>query len=701
MSVITNSDQKMELITTELANIAKYRLGKIKSKQLIIYIILDSMHGSQSLAYLAQTSRSFRNILLEAPHLIKQRLIKKLKPIITCKQHSLFGLQKIITPSPCLASVSDESLATLFKFSKRELCVTADSLKRLKFIQSLTEQKQSIPVRCLTIPGDRPFSWLDKEYHNLLRLIQPKELNIFLNGNSYLQQEPLDLKAIIPPSVKILRLNIFSGWRDANDIDPSNVLMVDYLCIKCEEPFHLRYLINKVRPSKMLILELPDKFNKLFINSIVKEDMLKGIPELVISLDEKTALTSTLMNEFEKIDVPQKCLLAWKFSKKNYLQKYLDLNQARLEKLFEKNSSFNTFIGDYFERFSFTWESSQGQLRDYMKLSYPSKKIEVLTTNDKTYDDYFKVNIIQRQGINPNPEFANLIDLADDPFTRSLTISSTFDNKGIIGQQIVYFLHKCSKLERLTLKLNHFHISYQNKWLEFDVKKVLQGTSKHLRKLDVQVNGDDIMRRTDEAEKQVLDILVNNVKNAKDTLDTIKIRILTKTSYKKYGTMFEVSQQLIRQLTPHYNKLKKVSLRADQLDKYLTDLLQNEWHFPYLKSVSLICEYIQNENISFLVDLATKNRRPKRPITKLSLLQLTNHFELNDNITTRALAKTHSGIQYLKVSKMSRPMQDWIMVLSGGEKPAGFTFELAQSFNLTSQDCADLIKMFPQFCIIL
>ncbi|TNV81845.1 hypothetical protein FGO68_gene16734 [Halteria grandinella] len=67
-------------------------MGRIKSKYLIISIIVDTMHGKESLAYLSKSCRSFRSILHQVPHLLKNILIKKLKPLITCRQYNNFGL---------------------------------------------------------------------------------------------------------------------------------------------------------------------------------------------------------------------------------------------------------------------------------------------------------------------------------------------------------------------------------------------------------------------------------------------------------------------------------------------------------------------------------------------------------------------------------------------------------------------------------
>jgi hypothetical protein len=73
-----------------------------------------------------------------------------------------------------------------------------------------------------------------------------------------------------------------------------------------------------------------------------------------------------------------------------------------------------------------------------------------------------------------------------DPFTKSLTITSLRDTNGGVGQEIAYFLRKCTHLERLTLRLIDIKLSDESKGCGFNVKSALEGTSNHLKKLDVK-----------------------------------------------------------------------------------------------------------------------------------------------------------------------------------------------------------------------
>ncbi|TNV82085.1 hypothetical protein FGO68_gene9553 [Halteria grandinella] len=699
MFTIINSDKQMELITTERA-VAKYRMGRIKSKYLIISIIVDILHGKESLAFLAKTSRIFRNIMLEVPHLIKKRLVKKLKPLITCRQYNNFGLTGWDNFVPSRSFAQSEAIESLFKFSKRELCVTADSMDSLRFLAHLAEKKQSCRVRCLTIPCDRPFSWINEEYHVLLKKISPNELNVHLNRNDRSGQEHLDFKDIIPSSVKAIRLDVSSDWRDANDLDPTQTVSVDFLYIRVEEPYQLRYLLKKIRPLKMLILALPQSYNKLLLNKIVKEDMLKGIPQLIITLSEKIEVSSPLLHAFEKIQVSKKYLLGKFFSHQSSLKAYLDFHQSRLVELFKETSVLSKYLGEDLKGISLYWCSIQRQLRDFMKLPYPCKEIEV-NGKDKIYADYFNVNIVQER-IQESPKDGRFIYPAKDPFTKFLTINSTYDFNGGVMYEIAYFLRKCTHLERFTLRINDIRLWNDNSACEFDVKAALLGTSSNIKKLDAKYFGQYLSHQSNLVEEQLFNILLNIVTNSKDVLDTLALDISSQTTFKRHNTLFEVSNSLIRILTPAQNKLTKVVLRADQLDNYLVDLLQNEHHFPCLKSVFIHCQNIERNSqvINLLIDLASQNKRPKRPIQKLGFSRMTSCFATNDRLKAKVFSMTHPAIQYLKLSKISVTMEDCEKILSGSNKPIGFALEVVKS-NYSAEQIAYLAQKFPQCCLIL
>ncbi|TNV81843.1 hypothetical protein FGO68_gene16732 [Halteria grandinella] len=406
------------------------------------------------------------------------------------------------------------------------------------------------------------------------------------------------------------------------------------------------------------------------------------------------------MNAFEKIQVGKKYLLGTMFPHKSSLKNYLDSHQSRLEELFKETSVLSEYLGEQFKGFQFKWFSAQRQLRDFMKIPYPCKEIEV-QGRDEIYADYFKANIVQER-VQVNPEDAKFIDLVKDPFTKYLTIQSSYDFNGGVAHEIAYFLRKCTQLERLTLRITDIRLRSNENQCEFDVKSALQATSSNIQKLDVKYYGQYQSPVSNLVEEQIYDVLQNIVTNSKDVLDTLAIDIRSSTTYKKYGTMFEVSTTLLRILKPVQNKLKKVLLRADQLDNHLANLLQNELHFPCLKSVTINCQHIEDNTkaINILIGLVTKNKRPKRPIQKFSFTRMTNYSVTNDKIKTKVLAQTHSAIQYLKLSDAFFSMEDCEKILSGSNKPVGFTLEVVRN-DYSAEQVSYLAQKFPQICFVL
>ncbi|TNV82071.1 hypothetical protein FGO68_gene9961 [Halteria grandinella] len=429
--------------------------------------------------------------------------------------------------------------------------------------------------------------------------------------------------------------------------------------------------------------------------------MLNGIPQLVIALSEKIEVTPTILRSFDKIQVAKKYLIGYKFTQKGALKNYLHQQQGKLEELFEKNAIFKEYLGYQFDKFSLKWDASQKQLREFMKFPFPCKKIDT-RGQEEEYTKYFKANISQ-ESIKENPINAKLFDSEKDSITKYVEIISLHDDYGGVGHEIAYFLRKCTNLEQLKLTLQNIGVRDEKDGCPFNVKSALMGTSNKIKKLDVVYSDYYLDPKKNIVEEQLFEVLMSVVVYSKNSIDTLALNIRSETSYKKYGTMFEVTTQLVRELTPGNNKLKKISLRVDQLDIYLVKILQNEWHLPHLKSIGLNCDNIEGNTQNFvnLLDLTTKNKRPKRPIQKVSFLTLTNYRVINDKIKTKILAKIHIGIQYLKLNDAWTSMQDCITILSSGPKPIGFTFDIGNNHKLKAEQAAELVQQYPQYCLIL
>ncbi|TNV82112.1 hypothetical protein FGO68_gene3300 [Halteria grandinella] len=691
----------MELIFTG----AKYRLGRIKSKYIIIQILLDNLDRISALMFLAKTSRTFRGIIMEAPSMIQRRLLKANKAITTCSEYYKFCLQQWTQGHPEVIMHSNQLIQCLFRNSSSQLNVTASNIEQLRVLAKFTEERGYSKVKCLTIIADIGFTWKDEEFRQLIKIIAPKEQNIGMKLLNLQLQHPIKFNDAVPPSVEVLRLSLKFQWSSSQENEEkTEALKVNYLCITIQEPYELKFFLRKIQPQVMLIIDLSRDCDKTFFDRLVKDKTLDGFPvEVVFTLDESIEITEAILRRFEKIQVAKKYLLGKKFNMKHVGNKYIETHKERLIELFNDNKNFRRFMGDEFDTLQIQWCARERQLRQTMNIPIPRKSLQ-FESYDNLYPDFFFTNVVDRsissKRIN---QYRQLIDNDTDYHTKQLLINLRRDSKSSLKYQLKYFLRKCCNLERLCLKLENM-ISVDNPRYSDDSIKVSEIMNQQVRKLKkLEINFDENyhprQRNKEFPEEIVFQLFLQILEEAKCTLDTLLLNISWNTiQQSEPQKQAEVNKALLKKFIPQNNKLKKLTLLANQIDEELSRILLDQSHFPHLKSLTLMCNQMDEDDdcIPYLFSLLA------RPLKKLRFFNCSEFDSKNNLFLEQIILHLSPEIRLLHLEETILSIDDCMRILSSKQRGNGFTFKVVNNRrHILDEEIEQLCQAFPYYCILI
>ncbi|TNV82042.1 hypothetical protein FGO68_gene2722 [Halteria grandinella] len=691
----------MEQIVTS----GKYRLGRIKSKYIIAQIFLDNLDRQSALMFLAKTSRVFRAIIKEFPSMIQRRLLKAKKAITTCPEYNKFCLQQWIHQLSQPPQLSNLSIRSLFRFSQSQLNVTAKSLEQLRELANYTKEKGYSRVKCLTIIVDIGFTWKDEEFRQLIKVIAPKEQNIGMKMLTYQLQHPINFIEAVPPSVEILRLSVRFEWSPSLQNKESDApLKVNYLCITISEFYELRFLLKKIQPQVMLIIELSPGYDKMFFDKLAKDQLLDGFTaEVIFTFHDKSEITESILNRFESIKMAKKYLLGQKFIMKHVLKKYIHSHQERLAKLFNENKNFRQFMGDEFDKFQLTWFAAERQLRETMKIPIPRKSLE-FESYDNLYPDFFFTNVvdwnISSKRISSHKE---LIDNDKDLHTKQLVINFRYDSKSSIKYQLIYFVRKCSNLQRLCLNLEDIISNEYPRYKDDSVviSEILSQQVTKLKKFEINFSECYHSRQRNKGVQQelVFQIFLQIIEEAKLSIDTLVLNInQNRFEQPDPKVQAEAYKILLRKFIPKDNKLKKLTLLANYIDDELCRMLSDESHFPHLKSLTLVCSQIV-EDYDFLPYLSALTARL---LQKLRILDCSQFDSQKDLFLEKILMHLSPATKLFHLEGTVLSVDDCVRILSSKQRAKGFTFKLINNrHHISEENIEQLCETFPEYCILI
>ncbi|TNV82061.1 hypothetical protein FGO68_gene14324 [Halteria grandinella] len=686
---------------------AKYRLGKIINKYIIIQILVDNLDKQSALLYLAKTSRIFRSILKQAPSMIQRRLLKAIKAITTCPEYNKFCLQQWTQGIPEAPQFSNQSISSLFQFSESQINVTAKSIEQLRMLADLTQQKGYSRVKCLTIITDDDFTWKDEEFRRLVKIISPKEQNIGMKKLTFQLQHPIDFNEAVPPSVEILRLSVKFLWSPQHQNDSTTeALKVNYLCITIQEVYELRFILKKIQPQVMLIIDLSRCFDKTFFDRIIKEKVLDGFQtEVLFSIAGTLEITESILSRFEKIKVAKKYLLCKKFNLKSVGSKYIELHKERLVELFKENKSFRRFMGNEFSSFKLQWFARERQLRQNMKIPIPHKSL-LFEYLDNLYPDYFFANVMPRNLSAARITMAKYKELLDsdiDTHTMYLEINLYEDSRQSLKYLLKYFIRKCTNLERLTLNLKDM-ISRDSAPIRdnfIDVCGMIGTKVQKLKKLEINHNEHKYSQQNNNGFSDEIMILhlQQIVEDAKQSLHTLVLNIsLNKIDNSEIYQLIKVNKSLLSIFTPQDNKMKKLTLMAHSIDEEICRILLDEINFPHLKSLALICNEIVADDpcLPYLFALTA------RPLQKLRFLRCPEFDSSKELFMEQILSQLSPAIKLLQIEEASLSLDDCVRILSSQQRTKGFTFRLDNNrVQISDEEVEQLSQTFPEYCILI
>ncbi|TNV82098.1 hypothetical protein FGO68_gene4755 [Halteria grandinella] len=235
----------------------------------------------------------------------------------------------------------------------------------------------------------------------------------------------------------------------------------------------------------------------------------------------------------------------------------------------------------------------------------------------------------------------------------------------------------------------------------FDVKKLLSKRVGKLRKLEVNYSQFENSQHYGRVfpEQKLLQELIQIVDEARDRIDTLNFNISWKIAAPNViSSSSEVMKGILGKLKPGDNKLKKLTLRANQIDEEICALLTNESQFPNLKSLSLICNQIPDDDpcLQFLINVSA------RSFIKMRFLQCSGFYPQNSVLLEQILCQIPSSIKFLQIDEATLSIDDCMKVLSFKQRPVGFKFQLNYNrHQISDEDVTKLCQMFPKYCILI
>ena len=149
----------------------------------------------------------------------------------------------------------------------------------------------------------------------------------------------------MPSSVKRLNLKFVKTFKLV-DTEPSIMLKVDSLELTVHDDYILKWVLARFQPTKVLLLNFGDSYDKMNLRSIGNMDVLNSVEAIVINTPH---INEPFFKSLEKIERPKKYIIGVQIDLEKY--KILARNFAKYLEKYPKPELMKELVPEYSEEY--------------------------------------------------------------------------------------------------------------------------------------------------------------------------------------------------------------------------------------------------------------------------------------------------------------------------------------------------------------